>query len=81
MSYSEAYDRFIASMKIDDMNGMTARLMILRRSTRFRPTSGPNWRHRSILTRFSKPDRQQRRQAFDELCEMLGVDGSQVTCS
>jgi hypothetical protein len=37
--------------------------------------------HRLILTRFSTPDRQERRQAFDGLCAMLGVDGSQVTCT
>lgn len=40
-----------------------------------------DWSHRSILTRFSKQDLRERRQAFDELCEMLGVDGSQVTCT
>jgi hypothetical protein len=34
----------------------------------------------SILSRFTKTDRRERRQAFDELCKILGVDGSQVIC-
>ena len=37
-----------------------------------------DWNQRSFFLRFKTSDRRERRKAFDEMCQLIGVDGSNV---
>jgi hypothetical protein len=39
-----------------------------------------DWEQRPFFLRFNTPDEVDRRAAFDEMCERLGIDGSHVRC-
>ena len=40
-----------------------------------------DWNQRPFFLRFSTKDPQERRIAFDEMCRIIGVDGSNISCS
>jgi len=39
-----------------------------------------DWSHRAFFLRFSTHDRDERRKAFESLCQTLGIDGANVKC-
>jgi hypothetical protein len=40
-----------------------------------------DWSQRAFFLRFRTADRRERRKAFDEMCRLIGVDGSSVNCA
>jgi hypothetical protein len=40
-----------------------------------------DWKQRPFFLRFNTKDRHERQKAFDEMCRLIGIDGSNVSCS